>query len=165
MHHNRLLTSVTAIQKVSFLLSMLISLTACGFASAQDAAHEADPPVAAAAATTEGVVEGVVEGIAEAGESALPGFILLGIVIALFVVPLLLGNYLAKSFRMPDYGWKFAVAIGTLAAAAVVVYQGEIKFGPDLSGGITLKRNSKTMAAATPLPSARHVPSVSSSNN
>jgi SecD/SecF fusion protein len=39
---------------------------------------------------------------------------------------------------MPDHGWKFALAIGTLAAAAVVVALGEIKLGPDLSGGITL---------------------------
>jgi SecD/SecF fusion protein len=60
------------------------------------------------------------------------------IVIALFVVPILIGNTLAKSLKMPDYGWKFAVAIGTLAAAAVVVALGEIKLGPDLSGGITL---------------------------
>ena len=60
------------------------------------------------------------------------------IVVALFVIPIILGNLLAKSLRMPDYGWKFAIAIGTLAAAAVVVMMGEIKLGPDLSGGITL---------------------------
>ena len=71
-------------------------------------------------------------------QSALPGFMLLGIVIALFVVPMLLGSYLAKRLRMPDYGWKFALAIGSLLAAAVVIYEGEIKYGPDLSGGITL---------------------------
>ena len=62
----------------------------------------------------------------------------LAIVIALFVVPIIIGNMLAKSLKMPDYGWKFAVAIGALAAAAVVVALGEIKLGPDLSGGITL---------------------------
>ena len=60
------------------------------------------------------------------------------IIIALFVVPIIIGNMLAKSLKMPDYGWKFALAIGTLAAAAVIVLMGEIKLGPDLSGGITL---------------------------
>jgi SecD/SecF fusion protein len=49
-----------------------------------------------------------------------------------------LGNALAKRLRMPDHSWKFSLALGTLAAAAVIVSLGEIKFGPDLSGGITL---------------------------
>ena len=62
--------------------------------------------------------------------STLPGFILLGIVIALFVIPIMLGSYLAKRWRMPEYGWKFALAIGSLLAAAVVLYEGEVKYGP-----------------------------------
>jgi SecD/SecF fusion protein len=60
------------------------------------------------------------------------------IVVALFVVPMFLGGWLAKRLRMPEHGWKFAVAIGTIAASLVVVTTGEIKLGPDLSGGITL---------------------------
>ncbi|QEG35039.1 protein translocase subunit SecD [Bythopirellula goksoeyrii] len=72
------------------------------------------------------------------GQAPISGFVLLAIVIALFVVPVLIGNYLARRWRMPDYGWKFAVAIGSLLAAAVVIYEGEVKYGPDLSGGITL---------------------------
>ena len=71
-------------------------------------------------------------------ESALPGFLMLAVVIAIFVVPIFIGSRLAKSLNMPDHGWKIALAIGTIAAAVVVIYQGEIKFGPDLSGGITL---------------------------
>ncbi|MEM9351663.1 MAG: protein translocase subunit SecD [Planctomycetota bacterium] len=66
------------------------------------------------------------------------GWVLLAIVVALFVVPMFIARQLSKSLRMPDHSWKFATAIGTLAAAAVVVTLGEIKFGPDLSGGITL---------------------------
>ncbi|NOZ40868.1 MAG: protein translocase subunit SecD [Planctomycetes bacterium] len=146
MQNNHLSTSVTAIGvtaigRVALFLTMLLiislSLTACGFANAQDATAETDQP-AAAATTTAAAAAATTAAQAAANDSALPGFLLLGIVIALFVVPLLLGNYFSKSLRMPDYSWKFAVAIGTLAAAAVVVSQGEIKFGPDLSGGITL---------------------------
>jgi SecD/SecF fusion protein len=61
-----------------------------------------------------------------------------GVVIGLIVIPLILGALLAKKLKMPDHGWKFALAIGSLAAAAVLVATGEIKLGPDLSGGITL---------------------------
>jgi len=137
MQSNHLSKSVTAIARVAFFvialaITITVSLSACGFAAAQDATAELDQPAAAEAAT------GVAEGAVTATESSLPGFILLGTVIALFVLPLLIGSRLSKSLRMPDHGWKFAVAIGTLAAAAVVVYQGEIKYGPDLSGGITL---------------------------
>jgi SecD/SecF fusion protein len=59
-------------------------------------------------------------------------------VIALIVVPIIVGGALARKLRMPDYGWRFALAIGSLAAAIVVLVEGEIKLGPDLSGGITL---------------------------
>ncbi|MBA3481065.1 MAG: protein translocase subunit SecD, partial [Pirellulales bacterium] len=62
----------------------------------------------------------------------------LAIILALLILPVLIGTWLAKKLRMPDHGWKFALGIGSLAAAAVVVSMGEIKLGPDLSGGITL---------------------------
>jgi SecD/SecF fusion protein len=60
------------------------------------------------------------------------------IVVALFVLPVIVGNYLAKSLRMPDYGWKFSLTLGVVAISAVIVAMGEFKFGPDLAGGITL---------------------------
>jgi len=74
----------------------------------------------------------------EAGGSGMRGLAILALLVALFVIPIVLGGYFAKKLKMPDHGWKFALALGTLAAAAVIVYDGEIKFGPDLSGGITL---------------------------
>src|SRR5690349_7456430 len=61
-----------------------------------------------------------------------------GIVLAVIIVPIIIGNLLAKKLRMPEQGWKFSLAIGSLAAAAVIIAMGEIKLGPDLSGGITL---------------------------
>src|SRR5215207_7524915 len=54
-----------------------------------------------------------------------------GIVIALIIVPIIIGNMLAKRLRMPEQGWRFSLAIGSLAAAAVIVSMGEIKLGPD----------------------------------
>jgi SecD/SecF fusion protein len=60
------------------------------------------------------------------------------IVIAVIVVPIIIGNFLARRMRMPDYGWKLSLALGSLLAAAVIIWQGEIRLGPDLSGGITL---------------------------
>jgi len=124
MQNNRPSTVVKAI----VLLIASMACLAGSIASAQN-----DLGIDAAQKVTEVVSEA--DAVVESDWS---GFLMLGIVIALFVLPLLIGGWLSKSLRMPDHGWKFAVAIGTLAAAAVVVYQGEIKYGPDLSGGITL---------------------------
>jgi SecD/SecF fusion protein len=82
------------------------------------------------------------------GGSALPGLVVLGMVVAVFVVPIIIGNYLAKRWRMPEHGWRFAVAIGSILAAALVLYQGELKYGPDLSGGITLIYELQDTSAA-----------------
>ena len=60
------------------------------------------------------------------------------IIVALFVLPVVFGNMIASWLRMPDYGWKISLVLGTLAASIVIVSLGEFKFGPDLAGGITL---------------------------
>ncbi|MCC7476426.1 MAG: protein translocase subunit SecD [Pirellulales bacterium] len=60
------------------------------------------------------------------------------IVLALFVVPIFVGNYLAKAWKMPDHGWKFSLVLGVLAGSIVICTLGTFKFGPDLAGGITL---------------------------
>jgi SecD/SecF fusion protein len=107
-------------------------------ASAQEGeAATATAPAAAEEGTT-GTLHDPSPASADETPSALPGFVLLAIVVALFVVPLFLGGYLSRRLRMPDHGWKFALAIGTIAAAIAVLFLGELKFGPDLSGGITL---------------------------
>jgi SecD/SecF fusion protein len=59
-------------------------------------------------------------------------------ILALFVLPIMTGNYLAKIWRMPDHAWKMSLMIGTAAASILICYFGEIKKGPDLAGGITL---------------------------
>ena len=123
----------------SLLLGCLFSL---GVVSAQESAiDQSTEDSKASSADGSGAAQPNPAAVAEdaaAGESAIPGLILLAQVIALFVLPILIGNYLSKSLRMPDHGWKFALGIGTLAAAAVVFTQGDVKFGPDLSGGSTL---------------------------
>ncbi len=61
------------------------------------------------------------------------------LVVALFVVPFMVGGYLAKRVRMPDYGWRIGVILWSLAcAAAVVLLGGAPKLGIDLSGGVIL---------------------------
>ncbi|MGI9458219.1 MAG: protein translocase subunit SecD [Aeoliella sp.] len=71
------------------------------------------------------------------------------ILLALFVVPAVLGNLLGKNLGMPDHGWKISLALGTVAAAALAIafavrdddndgYMDGFKLGPDLGGGVTL---------------------------
>lgn len=113
-------------------MAAAVMLSAVHSAVAQDG-DGADPAAAA------GVVPAPAGPAAPAAEtSTIPGFLLLLGVIALFVVPMFVGNWLAKRLRMPDHGWKFALSIGTIGAAAVLVATGEVKLGPDLSGGTTL---------------------------
>ena len=68
-----------------------------------------------------------------------------GILLAVFVVPAVVGTQIGKALRMPDHGWKMGLALGTILAAVIVLTIGQLregnlglKFGPDLSGGITL---------------------------
>jgi len=117
--------------------TIFLGTTMSGFVLAQEAEGTDSEMVATPAADLAETAADVAE-TAGAVESTLPGFTMLAIVIALLVVPMFLGGRIAKSIKMPDHGWKISLAIGTLAAAAVVVSLGEIKFGPDLSGGITL---------------------------
>ncbi|MEO1496870.1 MAG: protein translocase subunit SecD [Planctomycetota bacterium] len=58
--------------------------------------------------------------------------------LAALILPIFLGNRIAKSIRMPDYAWKIASILLAFALAGVIVATGEFKGGPDLSGGITL---------------------------
>jgi SecD/SecF fusion protein len=70
--------------------------------------------------------------------SKIPPWLMGVLIIALFVLPVLAGNYLAKQVRMPDYGWKIGLVLFMLAAGSAIIALGEFKFGPDLAGGITL---------------------------
>lgn len=70
-------------------------------------------------------------------ESGIDFRAILGI-IAIIVLPILIGNKFAKSVKMPEQGWKISLIIGSIALAVLCVTFGEFKGGPDLAGGITL---------------------------
>jgi SecD/SecF fusion protein len=74
----------------------------------------------------------------EQSKSGWSSWVLALAILALFVLPIMAGNYLAKIWRMPDHAWKMSLMIGTAAASILICYFGEIKKGPDLAGGITL---------------------------
>jgi len=63
----------------------------------------------------------------------------LAIALAIVAVSIILGVYLAKKFRMPDYGWKIGLILFvTLASAWITVTRWPPKLGIDLSGGVIL---------------------------
>jgi SecD/SecF fusion protein len=79
------------------------------------------------------------------------------VLVSLFVLPILAGNYLAKIWKMPDYGWKISLVLFSLVGSLLVctaAYQhwwgSGFKFGPDLAGGITLIYELAETPAASP---------------
>ncbi len=77
------------------------------------------------------------------------------LVIALVVVAIVCGNYLAKQWKMPDHGWKISLVLSTMVVAIWVCAFGEFKFGPDLAGGITLIYELADTSGAPPQPASR----------
>ncbi len=68
-----------------------------------------------------------------------PFFAQLLIAIAVLVLPFMLGSYLARRFRMPDYGWKISVVLLAITAGTVVtVFGWPPRLGIDLRGGVIL---------------------------
>lgn len=51
----------------------------------------------------------------------MPVYAVLLIVAAVLVVPFLVGSFLARSFRMPDHGWKIGVILFALSAGGLLV--------------------------------------------
>lgn len=119
----------------AILCGLVLFLSGTQNLMAQDKAAD-DPP--SAVQTEIGLAGNPPATEPPAASSAASGLVTLLMVVAVFVVPIIIGSYLAKIWRMPEYGWRFSLAIGSMLAAALVLYQGELKYGPDLSGGITL---------------------------
>ncbi len=82
--------------------------------------------------------------------TSVSAWIMTAVILALFILPSIIGSSLGKTLGMPDHGWKIALAIGTIAAgglAIVFAVSREMddnpetrgfKLGPDLGGGVTL---------------------------
>lgn len=115
--------------------------TSAGTTSAETPAAEtpaAAPTGDANAAATTATAQPATGTAAPADSTGWTTFGLAATLLALFVLPIMAGSYLARVWKMPDHGWKISVVLGALAAAVVVCAFGEFKFGPDLNGGITL---------------------------
>lgn len=123
------------------------------FGDAKDATGAATADVKSAEAKDEGAAAAAAANPPAAG--GVSPWMMGVLIIALFVIPILLGNYIARSVRMPDYGWKIGLVLFTILAGAVIVALGEFKFGPDLAGGITLIYEVEdTSIGAVPEPGA-----------
>ncbi len=60
------------------------------------------------------------------------------LILAVLILPIVIGNWLARRLKMPDYGWKISLVLTSIAVGVLCVTTGEFKGGTDLSGGLTL---------------------------
>ncbi len=66
-------------------------------------------------------------------------YVVLGALALAIIASYVVGNYLANSLRMADYGWKLGVIFSSIACAAIIIATGwPPRFGVDLRGGVTL---------------------------
>ncbi|HWB14247.1 MAG TPA: protein translocase subunit SecD [Pirellulales bacterium] len=79
-------------------------------------------------------------------------FIAIAIVLAIFILPIFLANYLCKALRMPDHFTRMAVVLfAVLASSCATYFEWPPKLGIDLRGGVILvyeieqKENFKDM--------------------
>ncbi|WP_197527327.1 protein translocase subunit SecD [Pirellulimonas nuda] len=92
-------------------------------ATAEKENPEADPAAAGAAPAS--------------GETPI-SWPIIGTVLAVVLLPIPIGSWIAGRLKMPDHGWKIALVLGVIAACVLAITFGEFKGGPDLSGGIIL---------------------------
>lgn len=62
----------------------------------------------------------------------------LGIALAVMILPFFLGNFIAKTFKMPTYGTRFGVILLAIIASVAVLVIRRPKQGVDLRGGTIL---------------------------
>lgn len=99
------------------------------------AESDAEQPAADEAAAEEGAAQAAAG--ADEEESGLDLRAVL-LTLAVIIVPLLVGNWLAKQIRLPEQAWKISLILVVFSVSALAVATGRFKGGPDLAGGITL---------------------------
>ncbi len=103
---------------------------------------ETDSEANTATATVPAAGAEATDGGAAAGEG-MSAWLMAAVIVALFVIPGLIGASISKNLGMPDHGWKIGLAIGTIAAGLLAIWfalsrEDGFKLGPDLGGGVTL---------------------------
>ncbi|QDT69902.1 bifunctional preprotein translocase subunit SecD/SecF [Planctomycetes bacterium MalM25] len=100
---------------------------------AEEAATAEDEPAGDEAPPAEEAEEG--EAAPAAGSGSLTGVLS---TLAVIILPIVLGNWLAKRWRLPEQAWRIATILTALTVGIFCVVTGQFRFGPDLAGGITL---------------------------
>ncbi|MEM6330702.1 MAG: protein translocase subunit SecD [Planctomycetota bacterium] len=102
-------------------------------ADSPDATEPSDAPESGAGQEGEAA-----DAEAAAGAEGGVNWAVAGLVLATVIVPIVLGNWLGNTLRMPEHSWKLATILVTFAAAALSIGLGDFNLGPDLAGGTTL---------------------------
>jgi len=91
----------------------------------------------------------------------MPAYFLLLIALAVLVLPFVVGEYLARRFKMRDYGWKIGLVLFTAAAGAAITATGwPPKLGIDLRGGYIVIFEVKQTDEKQPIPMDRLVAAI-----
>lgn len=60
------------------------------------------------------------------------------IIVATLVVPFVVAVYLCRAMRLPEYSTRLGFVLLALAASLVIIWQGRLRYGIDLRGGVIL---------------------------
>ncbi len=75
-----------------------------------------------------------------AGSGDAIGSLLMALLFALlvFVLPFILGNWISKAIRMPSHANSLGIILAAVIGAGLILWRGELRKGPDISGGTIL---------------------------
>ncbi|CAD7694813.1 unnamed protein product [Ostreobium quekettii] len=102
--------------------------------SSEDATAADETATEAAGEETTAAQDAVADGEAATGFDWANAILIL----AVLVIPVVFGNWLAGRLKMPDHGWKISLVLASVAIGVLIVTTGQFKGGTDLSGGTTL---------------------------
>ena len=63
---------------------------------------------------------------------------LIGVIAGVFIIPFVLGSFLAKSLRMPTYSFPIGIILAVVFGATAIVTLGKPRYGVDIKGGTIL---------------------------